>query len=141
MDIEYDIEFKNKGDIDDLLKEYFLKNYYPNTIKNCMSCQKCGLMPKYLEEEKYIFITPEVFIFNLSNNIKLIENISVQEYKSNSIVSYKLKAIIIKNGLKYECAIKTSNYWKYYTNDGASVLSLSDINNKGSICTVFYSKS
>ena len=141
MDIEYDIEFKNKGDIDDLLKEYFLKNYYPNTIKNCMSCQKCGLMPKYLEEEKYIFITPEVFIFNLSNNIKLIENISVPEYKSNSIVSYKLKAIIIKNGLKYECAIKTSNYWKYYTNDGASALSLSDINNKGSICTVFYSKS
>jgi hypothetical protein len=141
MDIENDIEFKNKGDINDLLQEYFLKNYYPNTIKNCMSCQNCGLMPKYLEEEKKIFITPEVFIFNLNNNTKLIENISVLEYKSKSYVSYKLKAIIIKNGLKYECAIKTSNYWKYYTNDGVSVLSLSDINNKGSICTVFYSKS
>ena len=141
MDIEKDIEFKNKGDITDLLNEYFLKNYYPNTIKNCMSCQKCGLMPKYLEEEKYIFITPEVFIFNLSNNTKLIENISVPEYKSHSNVSYNLKAIIIKNLVKYECAIKTNNYWKYYTNEVVSSLSFSDIDNKGNICTVFYTKS
>ena len=141
MDIEYDIEFKNKGDINDLLQEYFLKNYYPNTIKNCMSCQNCGLMPKYLEEEKYIFITPEVFIFNFSNKTKLIENISIPEYKSKSYVSFKLKAIIIKNEFKYECAIKTSNYWKYYTNEGANAIAFSDIDNKGSICTVFYSKS
>ena len=141
MDIEYDIELKNKGNIDDLLSEYFMNNYYPNTIKNCMSCQKCGLMPKYLEEEKYIFITPEVFIFNLSNNTTLIENINIPEYKSQSYVSYKLKAIIIRNEFKYECAIKTNNYWKYYTNEGVSSLPFSDINNKGNICTVFYAKS
>ena len=141
MDIEYDIELKNKGNIDDLLSEYFMNNYYPNTIKNCMSCQKCGLMPKYLEEEKYIFITPEVFIFNLSNNTNLIENINIPEYKSQSYVSYKLKAIIIRNEFKYECAIKTNNNWKYYTNEGVSDLFFSDINNKGNICTVFYAKS
>lgn len=142
IDIEYDIEFKNKGGIEDLLKEYSLKNYYPNTIKNCMSCQKCGLMPRFLEEEKHIFISPEVFIFNLNNSINLVENIKVLEYKSNSYVSYKLKAIINKNGFKYECAIKTNNNsWKYFTNEGASFLSFNDINNKGSVCTVFYSRS
>ena len=141
MDIEYDIEFKNKGDIEDLLQEYSLKNYYLNTLKNCMSCQKCGLMPKYLEEEKYIFVTPEVFIFNFNNNTKLVENIIIPEYKSQSNIAYNLKAIIIKNEFKYECAIKTNNYWKYYTNEGVSSISFSDIDSKGSACTVFYSKS
>ena len=145
MDIEFDIEFNNKGNIKELLSDYFGEKEYSNEGKNSMPCNQCGIMQKKLKEIKSIYIAPEVLVFHFDNNAILENYIDLIENKEGNIKKYELKSIIFsrkikKNEINYEIAVKNNNNekWIYYTNNGINSLSLNEIIKKEGICTALY---
>ena len=143
MDIEFDIEFNNKGNIKELLIDYFGEKEYSNEGKKSMPCNQCGIMQKKLKEIKSIYITPEVIVFHFNNNAILENYIDIIENKEGNIKKYELKSIIFrkkdKNEINYELAVKNNNEkWIYYTNNGVNPLSLNEIIKKEGICTALY---
>ena len=139
IDIEFDIQFDNDGNISKLLKEYEKKKKYMN---NYMSCPKCGLMSKYLYEIKNLYITPKVFIFHFNYYSELVEKIEIKEYMTNEIKTYNLKAFILLNkmndNIHYEVGLKRDNNWINFNSNSSNITSFNNIINKGNICTAFY---
>ena len=145
LDIQFDIEFSNKGTINELLKDYFGKKEIPNTGKKNLICNKCDIMPKQLFQINQIYMAPEILIFHFDYFVTLDEFLEIKENNgSENEKLYSLKAIIFSNQInnnkiKYEIAIKMNESWFYYSNDGSKILSFNDIIKNGNICMVFYS--
>ena len=146
MDIEFDIDFNNKGNIKELLRNYFAETEYSNEGKNSIPCNQCGIMQKKIRETKSIYIAPEVIIFHFNNNVILENYIDIVENREKeNIRKFELKSIFFRkktnqNENNYEIAIKDNNEkWIYYTNNGFTPLSLNEIIKKEGICTALYS--
>ena len=146
MDIEFDIDFNNKGNIKELLSNYFAETEYSNEGKNSIPCNQCGIMQKKIREIKSIYIAPEVIVFHFNNNVILENYIDIVENREKeNIRKFELKSIFFRkktnqNENNYEIAIKDNNEkWIYYTNNGFTPLSLNEIIKKEGICTALYS--
>ena len=143
----YDIEFNEKGKkISDLLKQYEEIHDYLNNRKNKISCDKCGIMPKKLDEIKKFYTSPDVFIFHFGNDVELEEfvKIKVSSGKQSSEIYFLQNVIFeIQNNdlIKYEVAIKQKENWIYYSSNESKIINVKDVLNKRNICTAFYAKS
>ena len=92
-------------------------------------------MPKFLDEYKEIILEPEVFIFNLINEVKLEKYLEISNNKK-----YELKCVIVYNSREsvYEFGIKTKNDWIYFGNEGSRNVSFDDTEKVKGINIAFY---
>lgn len=145
LDIQYDIEFQDKGIISELLNNYLENNIYSNYGLNSMPCKKCGILFGTILEKKRLYLAPEVLIFHFNSYVPLEEYLQIIESSKNDSLLYSLKSIILSykgknNKEKYATAIKNNENWIFYTDNEKFSLSLEEIQNKGTIHTVFYKK-
>ena len=147
LDIEFCLEFSDKGNIKDLLSNFFQKKEISNTGKIIYSCNNCGIMPKHLFECKSFYSKPKTFIFHFNNFVNVDEFLEIKENQNNNEEKsglYFLKAIIFKNKIndsnefKYEVAINYMDQWVFLTDKSLEILNFDYIINKGKICTVLY---
>ena len=141
IDIIYDIEFPQYGDINQLLEEYqdkkSMKNY------NNKICNSCFVLPMNYIEEKSLIIAPNILIFHFDNGAKLEEYIKIKEYiNPNNKVLYKIDAIInLSKNYFYNIAVyKTNlnNWIYYYDENNSNVYEFNKVIEKGKICIAFY---
>ena len=144
LEIKYSLDLmRNEKEkifkISDLFKHYLDKktslNLGNNTGGYSLTCKNCGSMPKFLDEYKEIILEPEVFIFNLINEVKLEKYLEISNNKK-----YELKCVIVYNSREnvYEFGIKTKNDWIYFGNEGSRNVSFDDIEKVKGINIAFY---
>ena len=162
VDIEYDIDFYNKGLIKELFVDYFKPHNYEYDNKNMKMCEKCYTMTSNFIEEKSLLNAPNVFIIHFNVKLdKMIENnIEINEAMTNQKIKYKLFSIIFKESVNDDYRYNISIFhdylksWKYIKDESSltqsfnginSVILSSDeligkINQNEYICTAFYKK-
>ena len=144
LDIKYSLDLmKNEKEkifkISDLFKHYLDKKISLNlgntTGGYSLTCKNCGSMPKFLDEYREIILEPEVFIFNLINEVKLEKYLEISNNKK-----YELKCVIAYNQRDsvYEFGIKTKNDWIYFSGEGSRNVSFDDIEKIKGINIAFY---
>jgi serine/threonine protein kinase len=141
IEIIYDIEFPQYGNINQLLEEYQSKNSIRNY--NNKICKNCYALPMNFIETKSLIIAPNILIFHFNNGAKLEEYIEIKEYiNCNNKVLYKIDAIINLNTNKfYNVAIYKANLcnWIYYYDENNSnIYEFNEVIKKGKICIAFY---
>ena len=90
IDIEFDIEFNNKGNVKDLLDEYFGEKEFLNEGKINYTCKKCGIMPKKLIEMKDIYMEPEVLILYFDNFAILDDYLEIKNTREKKVKNFEL---------------------------------------------------
>ena len=141
IEIIYDIEFPQYGNINQLLEEYQSKNSIRNY--NNKICKNCYALPMNFIETKSLIIAPNILIFHFNNGAKLEEYIEIKEYiNCNNKVLYKIDAIInlsINNIYNIAIYNAINNNWIYYYNEkNNSIIEFNKVIEKGKICIAFY---
>ena len=141
IEIIYDIEFPQYGNINQLLEEYQSKNSIRNY--NNKICKNCYALPMNFIETKSLIIAPNILIFHFNNGAKLEEYIEIKEYiNCNNKVLYKIDAIInlsINNIYNVAIYNAINNNWIYYYNEkNNSIIEFNKVIEKGKICIAFY---
>jgi serine/threonine protein kinase len=141
IEIIYDIEFPQYGNINQLLEEYQSKNNIRNY--NNKICKNCYALPMNFIETKSLIIAPNILIFHFNNGAKLEEYIEIKEYiNCNNKVLYKIDAIInlsINNIYNVAIYNAINNNWIYYYNEkNNSIIEFNKVIEKGKICIAFY---
>ena len=142
MDIEYDLDFAQKGNLALLLEEFQSQKNYSNLGKKPKICKQCYTMPLNLIEIKQIFSFPRVMIMHFESEVKIEEKIEFNDMINKTKKIYKVKSVIYKDGQdKYNVSAEKENIgnWaNYYINRKEEFLSPEDILSKRTICTAFY---
>jgi serine/threonine protein kinase len=141
IEIIYDIEFPQYGNINQLLEEYQSKNSIRNY--NNKICKNCYALPMNFIETKSLIIAPNILIFHFNNGAKLEEYIEIKEYiNCNNKVLYKIDAIInlsINNIYNIAIYNAINNNWIYYYNEkNNSIIEFNKVIENGKICIAFY---
>jgi serine/threonine protein kinase len=141
IEIIYDIEFPQYGNINQLLEEYQNKNSIRNY--NNKICKNCYALPMNFIETKSLIIAPNILIFHFNNGAKLEEYIEIKEYiNCNNKVLYKIDAIInlsINNIYNIAIYNAINNNWIYYYNEkNNSIIEFNKVIENGKICIAFY---
>jgi serine/threonine protein kinase len=141
IEIIYDIEFPQYGNINQLLEEYQSKNSVRNY--NNKICKNCYALPMNFIETKSLIIAPNILIFHFNNGAKLEEYIEIKEYiNCNNKVLYKIDAIInlsINNIYNIAIYNAINNNWIYYYNEkNNSIIEFNKVIENGKICIAFY---
>ena len=148
VDIIYDIELLESGNIKKLIDEYGSEKSYSNLDKNKLICNKCFVMPINFNETNGLVNSPNVLIVQIENDISLDETLEIkEEINQNMIIKYTLISVIIEeainnNRVRYNVSIKNMGIdsWIYHNDDNSEVLSFEALQSKGKICTCFYKK-
>ena len=141
IDIIYDIEFPQYGNISQLLEEYLMKKSVKNY--NNKICNNCCILPENYLEEKSLIIAPNILIFHFDNGAKLEEYIEIKEYiNPNNKVLYKIDAIInLSTNNFYNVAIYKENLWNwiyYYDKKKSNVYEFNKVIGEGRVYIAFY---
>lgn len=142
LDIEWDIEFFDKGNIKELFKGYLDKKEISNTIRNSLTCSKCDITSQKIFEIKNFYTFPQILIINF-NSFSILDEFLTINQNDEKEQSYALKAIIFSNQIAtnknlYEIAIKINGEWNYISNKETRILCFKDIIKRGDIRMAFY---
>ena len=141
IDIKYNLELlKNDKiyNISEIVTDYFKKKIFLNLGMNTggysLTCPNCGIMPKFIDEEKKIILAPDILILNILSFVKLEQffNINNYRYELFSFITYN------KNEQNYEFYIKSKESWIHFLNEGSQILSFEDIIKIKRIDIAFY---
>ena len=141
IDIKYNLELlKNDKiyNISEIVTDYFKKKIFLNLGMNTggysLTCPNCGIMPKFIDEEKKIILAPDILILNILSFVKLEQffNINIYRYELFSFITYN------KNEQNYEFYIKSKESWIHFLNEGSQILSFEDIIKIKRIDIAFY---
>ena len=141
IDIKYNLELLKNDKvytISEIVTEYFQKKTFLNLGMNTggysLTCPNCGIMPKFLDEEKKIILAPDILILNILSWVKLEQfiNIKIYRYELFSFITYN------KNEQNYEFYIKSKDNWLHFLNEGSQILSFEDISKIKKIDIAFY---
>ena len=141
IDIKYNLELLKNDKvytISEIVTDYFQKKTFLNLGMNTggysLTCPNCGIMPKFLDEEKKIILAPDILILNILSWVKLEQfiNIKIYRYELFSFITYN------KNEQNYEFYIKSKDNWLHFLNEGSQILSFEDISKIKKIDIAFY---
>ena len=142
VDIKYNLELiKNDNvvhTVSELVNDFFKKKIFVNlgisTGGYSLTCPNCGIMSKFLDEEKKMILAPDILILNILRGVKLEQffNINIYRYELFSFITYN------KNEQNYEFCIKSKGNWLYFLNEGSQILNFEDIIKMKKIDIAFY---
>lgn len=129
--------------VSELMKEFFKKKNYLNLGINTggysLTCQKCGMIPKFLDQYDEIILEPDILILNFLNEVKLEKYLTINGDK------YDLKAIIVDNMKTmraYEFGIHSKeDDWIYFNNGHSKIMIFEELEKMRGIKIAFYSLS
>ena len=141
IDIKYNLELLKIDKlytISELVTDYFRKKIFLNLGMNTggysLTCPNCGIMSKFLDEEKKMILAPDILILNILSLVKLEQffSINIYRYELFSFITYN------KNEQNYEFYIKSKESWIHFLNEGSQILSFEDIAKIKKIDIAFY---
>ena len=142
IEIKFNLDFAKYDKINstkELINDYSNKKIALNLGSNSeglsLTCTKCGIMPRFLDEEKKIELEPEVFIINFYSGVKLDEFFEI-----NNGNKYELICFIIYNrkNLCYDYCVKNKVNWFYFGYEGKKPMNFDDIQKLSEIHIAFY---
>ena len=142
IDIEYDIEFNENGDLEQLFEQFQTGKQYSNLGKKAKICKKCYTIPINLIEMKQIFTFPKVMILHFEKEVIITKRIEFNDNINKTTKNYKLISVIFKNEEdNYIVSVERENignWLNYYIDKKSECLTAENILNKKTIVTAFY---